>query len=134
LLWLGAGLTLLATVAALALLWWLVGAAQGHFDLRFNAGPLLWPDWRAWLHGPDLQAALGVVAAVAAALLMLLAVPALFVLALLCGALFSALGLAGLLLVVALLGALALSPLWLILVVLWWMWRRQNTARAPVSP
>ena len=131
-LWVGAGLTLLCTLAMLALLWWLVGSAHGHFDLRFNGEPLAWPDWsgwRGWLPGPDWQGALGAVAAAVAAMLLLLAVPAMFLLALAIGALFSAMGVAGVLMAVALLAALALSPLWLVLLLTWWLLRRDRRPR-----
>jgi hypothetical protein len=137
LLWVGAGLTLLSTVAMAALLWWLVGGAQGHFDLRFGGEPVPWPDWSAWqgwLNSLDWHGLLGGAAALLAAAMLLLAVPALFVLALLIGALFSAMGVAGVLLAVALLAALALSPLWLGLLLLWWLLRRDRTARRTVSP
>ena len=131
-LWVGAGLTLLCTLAMLALLWWLVGSAHGHFDLRFNGAPLAWPDWsgwRGWLPGHEWQGALGAVAAALAAMLLLLAVPAMFLLALAIGALFSAMGVAGVLMAVALLAALALSPLWLVLLLTWWLLRRDRRPR-----
>ena len=95
-------------MAMLALLWWLVGTAQGHFDLRVNGAPLAWPDWsgwRGWLPGHEWQGALGAVAAALAAMLLLLAVPAMFLLALAIGALFSAMGVAGVLLNTAISGA-----------------------------
>ena len=138
LLWIGAGLTLLATVAALLLLWWLVGAAHGNFDVRFNGEPLAWPDWSGWsswrdgIHASDWSGVLAAAAAVAGGLLMLVAVPALFVLALLLGALFSALGMAGVLLALALMAALALSPVWLPVLVLW-LALRKRPARAAAA-
>jgi len=136
LLWVGAGLTLLCTLAMVALLWWLVGTAQGHFDLRVNGAPLAWPDWsawRGWLPGPDLPGVLAAIAAAVAAAALFLALPAMFVLALLAGAVFSAMGVAGVLLAVAVLAALAMSPLWLVLFVTWWMLRRDRAPRPSVS-
>ncbi len=142
LLWIGAGLTLLSTVAMLALLVWLVGTAQGNFDFRFNGEPLIWPgwpDWSGWEHWrdaldwPQWQGAFGAVAAVLFAGAMLVAVPAMFLLALLLGALFSAVGVAGVLLALALLAGMALSPLWLGVLVLWLVLRRKPTPRAAVS-
>jgi len=146
LLWIGAGLTLLSTVAMLALLVWLVGTAQGSFDFRFNGEPLAWPvwpalpDWSAWGHWlssldwPQWQGAFGAVAAVLVAGAMLVAVPAMFLLALLLGALFSAVGVAGVLLAMALLAGMALSPLWLGVLVLWLLLRRRRPSRATVQP
>ena len=146
LLWIAAGLTLLCTVAMLALLLWLVGTAQGHFDFRFNGEPLAWPvwpalpDWSAWgqwlssLGWPQWQGAFGAVAAVLVAGAMLVAVPAMFLLALLLGALFGAVGVAGALLAMALLAGMALSPLWLGLLVMWLLLRRRRPARATAHP
>lgn len=149
LLWIGAGLTLLSTVAMLALLVWLVGTAQGSFDFRFNGEPLVWPVWPVWpdwpdwsgweqwrgaLDWPQWQGAFGAVAAVLFAGAMLVAVPAMFLLALLLGALFSAVGVAGVLLAVALLAAMALSPLWLVVLLLWLVLRRKLAPRAATSP
>jgi hypothetical protein len=131
LLWIGAGLTLAATVAALALLWWLVGGAQGHFGLQLDGDPLM---WRGWLHHWDWQPAWAAVAGLVVAVLMLLAFPAVFLLALLASALFGALGVAGVLLAVAMMAALALSPLWLAVLVLWLLLRRRRASGSVAAP
>lgn len=148
LLWIGAGLTLLSTVAMLALLVWLVGTAQGSFDFRFHGEPLTWPVWPEWpdwsdwsdwggwrgaVDQPQWQGALGAMAAVLLAGAMLVAVPAVFLLTLLLGALFSAIGVAGVLLAIALLAGMALSPLWLGVLVLWLVLRRRRPPPAPAA-
>ena len=123
-LWAGAALTLLATLAGLALLWLLVGAAQGTVDLHVNDAPLLLQDWGHWPQLPDGQHALGAAAWLLGAVVLLVTLPMVYLTMLLLGALGGALGLAGVLLALGLVVLLALSPLWLVALALWLILRR----------
>jgi hypothetical protein len=125
-LWAGAALTLLATVAGLALLWMLVGAAHGNVDIRVNGAPLLLHDWGGWPQLPAWQPALGAAAWLLGAVVLLVALPVVFLTMLLLGAVGGALGLAGVLLALGLVALLALSPLWLVALALWLILRRRG--------
>lgn len=128
-LWIGAGLALIAAAAALVLLWLLFGAAHGGVDIRINGQPLALHDLPLW---HDWQGALGAGGFMLAALVLLLCVPVLLLLVL--GALAGAAAVAGVLLAVALVALLALSPLWLVLLLVWLNVRRRPAPAATRQP
>jgi hypothetical protein len=127
-LWVGLGLALAACALALALLWLLFGTAHGGIDIHVNGQPLAlhaWPAWRDW------PAAMGAGAVLFGALLLAVAVPVMLLALLAVAALGGAVAIAGVLLTLALVALLALSPLWLPLLLAWLMLRRRRPAPTP---
>ena len=133
-LWVGlaAGvLMVLAVLIGAALLAELVDASGGGFLLNFDGDSL------PWVHRDAERSAWAVLAVGAALLLMVVVVPLVLLLA--AGAVTLALGIAGVaiagslvagMVAVLVVMALALSPLWGVVLLLWWLLRR----RAPVLP
>lgn len=136
-LWAGAALTLLAAAAALLMLWWLFGAGHGAVDVRINGQPLALPEWPFWRDGhgtPDWPGALGVGGALLGALALGVAVPLLLLLMLLLGTLGGAVGIAAVVLVLAVVVLMVLSPLWLALLLVWLLLRRDRLSAPRPQP
>ncbi|MGL6110658.1 MAG: hypothetical protein ACRC2B_11230 [Rubrivivax sp.] len=133
-LWVGAGLALATAALAIVVLWLAFGGTHGGIDIRINGQPLATPELPGWQDWQGWQAALGAGGALLGVLVLLLAVPVVLLIALALGALGGALGIAGVLLAVALVATLALSPLWLVLLLVWLMLRRKPAPAPTLQP
>jgi len=126
----GLALTIVLVVAACSVLGlWLLGSvAHSGFSLSINGEPVTMPDFQGWHWAAASAGGLLLTA------LLVLAVPLVLALALVLAGLGIFLMLAALLLAVGLALLVGLSPLWLVVLVLWWLLRRRTVPADTMHP
>jgi hypothetical protein len=116
---------LVTLISVFALLWLLFAAAPDSVSIVIDGQRHTLPDWRQ-LHGGDWALAGG--GTLLLALVLMVVLPVGLLLALLFSGLGVVVGLGSMLLVTVLVLLVALSPLWLIGLLLWWLLRPKRAA------
>jgi hypothetical protein len=126
--WLLLTVVLVAAACSVLGLWLLGSVAHSGFSLSINGEPVTMPDLQGW-HWTAASAG-----GLLLAFLLVLAVPLVLALALTLAGIGVFVMLAALLLAVALALLVGLSPLWLVVLVLWWLLRRKTVPAATLRP
>ncbi len=128
LVWLALAIVLVLTACSVLGLWLLGSVAHSGFHLSINGEPVTMPDLQGW-HWTAAS-----VGGLLLTFLLVLAVPLVLALALVLAGLGVFLMLAALLLAVGLALLVGLSPLWLLVLVLWWLLRRKPAPADTMRP
>ena len=125
--WLALTIVLVITACSVLGLWLLGSVAHSGFNLSINGEPVTLPDLQGW-HWAAASAG-----GLLRSFLLVLAVPLVLALALALAGLGVFVMLAALLLAVVLALLVGLSPLWLAVLVLWWLLRRKARKAVPAD-
>ena len=125
--WLALSIVLVVAACSVLGLWLLGSVAHSGFNLSINGEPMTLPDFQDW-HWTAAS-----VGGLLLSVLLVLAVPLVLALALMLAGLGVFLMLAALLLAVVLALLAGLSPLWLAVLVLWWLLRRKARKAVPAD-
>jgi hypothetical protein len=126
--WLALTIVLVTTACAVLGLWLLGSVAHSGFNLSINGEPVAMPDLQGW-HWTAASAG-----GLLLCLLLVLAVPLVLALALALAGLGVFVMLAALLLAMGLVLLVGLSPLWLVVLLLWWLLRRKPVPADTMRP
>ena len=126
--WLALSIVLVVAACSVLGLWLLGSVAHSTFNLSINGAPVTMPDLQGW------QWTAASVGGLLLTFLLVLAVPLVLALALALAGLGVFVMLAALLLAVVLALLVGLSPLWLVVLVLWWLLRRKTAPADTMHP